>query len=114
MNLSGVIAPVTTPFDERDKVDLERRSAGFDGWLATPLTGFVVLGTTGEAALMDDDESDRLVAAAREMVPRGRPFIVGTGRESTQAAVRAAGRAANLGADAVLVRTPASFKSQMT
>ena len=43
-----------------------------------------------------------------------RPFIVGTGRESTQAAVRAAKRAAELGADAVLVRTPGFFKTQMT
>ncbi len=50
----------------------------------------------------------------RELVPRGRPLIVGTGRESTQAAVRAARRAAELGADAVLVRTPGFFKSQMT
>jgi 4-hydroxy-2-oxoglutarate aldolase len=41
-------------------------------------------------------------------------LIVGTGRESTQAAVRAAKRAAEHGADAVLVRTPAFFKTQMT
>jgi 4-hydroxy-2-oxoglutarate aldolase len=40
-------------------------------------------------------------------------LIVGTGRESTQAAIRAARRAAELGADAVLVRTPSFFKSQM-
>ena len=41
-------------------------------------------------------------------------MIVGTGRESTRAAVAAARRAAALGADAVLVRTPGFFKSQMT
>jgi 4-hydroxy-2-oxoglutarate aldolase len=63
---------------------------------------------------MDDLESDRAVATAREAIPRDRRFIVGTGRESTQAAVRAAKRAAEQGADAVLVRTPGFFKSQMT
>jgi 4-hydroxy-2-oxoglutarate aldolase len=47
-------------------------------------------------------------------VPRDRRFIVGTGRESTQAAVRASRRAAEHGADAVLVRTPGFFKTQMT
>ena len=52
-------------------------------------TGFVVLGSNGEAALMDDFESDQVIVAAREVVPRDRPFIVGTGRESTQAAIKA-------------------------
>ena len=64
--------------------------------------------------MLDEDESDRVVAAAREAVPENRPLIVGTGRESTQASVRAAKRAATLGADAVLVRTPGFFKTQMT
>ena len=53
-------------------------------------------------------------SAARGPVPPGRPFIVGTGRESTQAAIRASKRAAEHGADAVLVRTPGFFKTQMT
>jgi 4-hydroxy-2-oxoglutarate aldolase len=79
-----------------------------------PLTGFIILGSNGEAVLLDEDESDRVIATARDAVPRGRPFIVGTGRESTQASVRAAKRAAELGADAVLVRTPGFFKTQMT
>jgi 4-hydroxy-2-oxoglutarate aldolase len=74
----------------------------------------VVLGSAGEAALLDESESERIIAAVREMVPSGRAFIVGTGRESTQASVRAASRAATLGADAVLVRTPSFFKRQMT
>jgi len=114
MNLTGVFAPVPTPFDDQDRVDGARLKTAFVRWLKSPLTGFVVLGSNGEAALMDEDESSRAIAIAREAVPRGRPLIVGSGRESTQAAVRAATRAADLGADAVLVRTPGFFKSQMT
>ena len=38
---------------------------------------------------MDDYESDQAIVAAREAVPRDRGFIVGTGRESTQAAIKA-------------------------
>ncbi len=63
---------------------------------------------------MDEAESDCVIASARESVPAGRPLIVGTGRESTEATVRATRRAAELGADAALVRTPAFFKPQMT
>ncbi len=114
MTWTGVFAPVPTPFDAADRVDTARIRAAFGRGLKTPLTGFVVLGSNGEAALLDEDESDLVVSTVRELVPRGRPLIVGTGRESTQAAVRAARRAAELGADAVLVRTPGFFKSQMT
>ena len=114
MNLAGVFAPIPTPFDDQDAVDTKRLRAALTRWIARPLSGFVVLGSNGEAALMDDFEADRVIVAAREAIPRDRPFIVGTGRESTQAAVRAAKRAAEHGADAVLVRTPAFFKTQMT
>jgi 4-hydroxy-2-oxoglutarate aldolase len=114
MNLAGVFAPIPTPFDDLDQVDTTRLRAALTRWVARPITGFIVLGSNGEAVLMDDFESDRVIVAAREAVPRGRPFIVGTGRESTQAAIRACKRAAEHGADAVLVRTPGFFKSQMT
>ena len=114
MKLAGVFAPVPTPFDRDDVVDLVRLRDAFTRWVASPLTGFVVLGSTGEAVLLDEVESERVIAAARESVPVDRPFIVGTGRESTAGAVRAAKRAARLGADAVLVRTPGFFKPQMT
>jgi len=114
MNLAGVFAPVPTPFDDQDRVDTRRLAAALRKWAARPISGFVVLGSNGEAVLMDDDESERAIAAAREAVPRDRLFIVGTGRESTQAAIRASRRAAEHGADAVLVRTPGFFKNQMT
>lgn len=114
MNLTGVFAPVPTPFDRADRVDIKRLRRALAQWLERPLTGFVVLGTTGEAPLVEEPEADRVIAAARETIPRERPLVVGTGRESTVAAVRAAKRAGRLGADAVLVRTPAFFKSQMT
>ena len=114
MNLAGIYAPIPTPFDERDRVDTARLKAALGRWLKRPLTGFVVLGSNGEAALMDDYESDQAIVAARESIPHDRAFIVGTGRESTQATIKATKRAAEHGADSVLVRTPGFFKSQMT
>jgi dihydrodipicolinate synthase/N-acetylneuraminate lyase len=114
MTFEGVLAPVPTPFDDDDRVDVKRLRAAFSRWIASPLIGFVVLGSNGEAALMDESESDEAIAAARDAVPSSRRFIVGTGRESTKATLDATRRAASLGADAVLVRTPGFFKSQMT
>src|SRR3954465_10490117 len=114
MNLAGVFSPIPTPFDDRDRVDTTRLKAALAKWVKKPLSGFVVLGSNGEAALMDDFEADQAIGAAREAVPSDKAFIVGTGRESTQGAIKATKRAAEHGADCVLVRTPGFFKSQMT
>lgn len=119
MKLAGVFAPVPTPFDDHGRVDTRRLTRALTKWLAPPepalsLSGFVVLGSNGEAVLMDDPEADEVIVAARDVVPRDRPLIAGTGRESTAAAIRASKRAAEYGADAVLVRTPGFFKNQMT
>ena len=113
MNLHGVFAPIPTPFREGE-LDLDALLSNLDRWMSTELTGIVVLGTNGEAALLDDDEADRLIGAARDSVPVGRPLIAGTARESTRATIAATRRAAAAGADAALVRTASFFKSAMT
>ncbi len=114
MNLRGVFAPIPTPFDRDERLDFEKLGAACARWAASALSGVVVLGSTGEAILLDEDESDHLIAFTRERWPSGRPFIVGAGRESTVATIAAVRRAARLDADAVLVRTPGFYKSQMT
>src|SRR5690242_17209104 len=114
MTLTGVFAPLPTPFDADGELDVRRLRDAIGQWNKTPLTGFVVLGSNGEAVFLDEEESDRVIATARDAVPSSRPLIIGVGRESTRATIRAANRAAALGADYVLVRTPGFFKSQMT
>ena len=110
----GIYAPVPTSFDAQDQFDPTRFRHLLARWVASPLTGFVILGSNGEAPYVDELESDRVIAAAREVIPHERPLIAGTGRESTRATIAATRRAADLGADAVIVRTPGFFKLQMT
>jgi 4-hydroxy-2-oxoglutarate aldolase len=111
---AGIFTPIVTPFRADDSIDEAalRTNAGY--WMATPLTGLVVLGSNGEAAQLDDAESDRVIDIVRQSVPPDRPLIAGTGRESTRATIAATRRAALAGVDAVMVRTPSFFKSQMT
>jgi 4-hydroxy-2-oxoglutarate aldolase len=111
---AGVYTPIVTPFRDEDTVDEAGLRGNVRRWMSSTLTGIVVLGSNGEAVQLDDDEADRVVTVSRDEVPKGRPFIVGTGRESTRATIAATARAARAGADAVLVRTPAFFKNQMT
>jgi 4-hydroxy-2-oxoglutarate aldolase len=113
--LQGIFPPIPTPFDaSTGEVDGAALAANVRRWTQTRLSGILALGSNGEAALLDEAESDVVVATTREAMPAGRLLLVGTGRESTRATVAASKRAAALGADAVLVRTPSFFKGQMT
>ena len=111
---AGVYTPIITPFRSDDTLDEHGLRTNVARWMTSSLTGLVVLGSNGEAPQLDDDEADRVIDIARAEMPGNRPMIVGTGRESTRATIAATRRAATAGADAVLVRTPAFFKSQMT
>jgi 4-hydroxy-2-oxoglutarate aldolase len=113
VDLRGILAPVVTPF-RHDRVDLGAFSANLARYGETALVGVVVLGSNGEAALLNDAESDAVLETARAALPPGKTFVAGTGRESTPATIAACRRAADAGADAVLVRTPSFFKARMT
>jgi 4-hydroxy-2-oxoglutarate aldolase len=108
--LTGLFIPVTTPFDPvtGDVAPVTFRD-NLRRWLQTPVDGFVLFGTTGEGALLDEDETARLAEYARDVVPPMRPLVMGAGGESTRAVIRMARRFADAGADAVLVHPPSYF-----
>ena len=83
MQLTGVLAPLPTPFDESGALDVARLRAALPHWVASPLTGFVLLGTNGEAGYLTDDEADRVIGESRALIPAGRTLWAGTAREST-------------------------------
>lgn len=113
MRFASVFPPMPTPFVDGE-VDTRAIAFNVQRWMRAGLGGIVALGTNGESALVDEEESDRVIGAAREAIPRDRLLIAGTGRESTRATIAATRRVALLGADAVLVRTPSFFKSLCT
>jgi len=109
----GVFIPVVTPF-RGEEVAYDRLGANLERWNQTGLAGYVLLGSTGEFPLLGEGEKERVLATARERVPGGKRLIGGTGGESTGAAIRLSRRAAELGADAVLIITPSYYKRSMT
>jgi dihydrodipicolinate synthase/N-acetylneuraminate lyase len=113
VNLQGVFPPIPTPFAD-DSIDHKSLAGNISRWMQTRLAGIVVLGSNGEAPLLDDAESDAVIETARAHVPRDRTLIVGVGRESTAATSAAAKRAGRIGADVVLVRTPSFYKNVIT
>ncbi len=112
--LGGIFPPIATIFDATGNVDTGAISANVTRLMATPLAGVLALGSNGEAGLLDDEEGDQVAEAARAAVPADRVLLVGVGRESTVASTAAARRAADLGADAVLVRPPSYYRSHVS
>src|SRR5215204_1448052 len=85
LNLRGVIAPVVTTFGARDEaVDLDAFATNLRVYAAAGLSGVVVCGSTGEAALLDEDERRSLIEHARGELPSDVRPIVGTGAEPTR------------------------------
>ena len=110
---TGVYTPIITPFIADDALDEAALRANVVRWTGTSLTGLVVLGSNGEAPQLDEAEADRRDGGPRQL-PSDRPLMAGTGRESTSGHHCRHCPGGELGVDAVLVRTPAFFKSQMT
>lgn len=104
---------MATPFDNGE-IDLPAVRSNIERWARAGVGGVVALGSNGEGPLLDEDESDRVLEASRVALGSGLLLIAGTGRESTRATIAASRRAASIGADAVLVRTPSYFKARMT
>jgi 4-hydroxy-2-oxoglutarate aldolase len=112
-NLRGVLLPITTPF-RSELIDYAALSSNFTQWNKTGITGYVVLGSTGERVHLDEREYSELVIASRELVPRSLAFIVGAGQQSTHGTIAEIKRATEAGADAVLVITPNYYRSAIS
>lgn len=111
--LRGIIPPLVTPFLPEGRLDLASFEANLDAYADVDLGGYLVLGSNGETPSLEEGEKLALVRAARAKAG-SRPLIVGTGLESTRATIALTQKAAEAGADAVLVLTPHYYKSQMT
>lgn len=108
--LQGVFPPVTTNFDAvTGEIAPIRMRENLRRWVEEPIDGIVLFGSTGEGALLDEDEKVRLTALSREVVPPGLPLVAGASAESTRGTARIAGRLAAEGADVVLVHPPAYY-----
>ena len=98
----GVMGPMVTPFKADESLDLEGYAFNVRAHIAAGLDGVLVAGSTGEAALLMDDERRILIEAARKIVPEDRILLAGTGAESTRHCIARCRDAASSGADAVM------------
>jgi len=107
---SGVFAALTTPYAEDGSVSLPDLKHNVQRYNQTGLAGYVVLGSTGESVLLTQAEIDGILATAKESSAEEKKLLAGAGAESTAETIERTKRAAQLGYDAVLVKTPHYYK----
>src|ERR1700676_711117 len=110
LDLAGVFPALTTPFAADVSVSLEGMKHIIGRYTQTALAGYVVLGSTGESVLLRSKEMDGILGAVKETAAAGRKLIAGTGAESTAETIERTQRAAALGYDFALVKTPYYYK----
>lgn len=113
-NLRGILLPITTPFTAAEEIDSEGLKTNIRKWNTSGISGYVVLGSTGERVNLDERECQQVIEIARGEVPRNLSFIVGAGQESRRATIAEIKQAAQAGADAVLVTTPHFYRAAIT
>jgi 4-hydroxy-2-oxoglutarate aldolase len=110
MGFSGIFPALTTPFAEDGSVSIAGLKHNIDRYNQTDLAGYVVNGSTGESVLLTKSETERVLAAVKEAAAKGKKLIAGTGSESTAETIERTKRAAEIGYDAALVKTPYYYK----
>ncbi|MBI3732319.1 MAG: dihydrodipicolinate synthase family protein, partial [Chloroflexi bacterium] len=109
MNLNGIFPACVTPFDSHGEVAPKRFAENIAHWEQAGLHGYLVLGSTGEFAYLNESERNRVLEAARAAIPPHKTMMVGTGAESTRTTIHYTKQAAEHGADCALVVTPVYY-----
>src|SRR5215813_7991732 len=110
MDLSGVFPALTTPFAADGSVSVEAIKHNISRYNSTGLAGYVAMGSTGESVLLSHKEWETVLAAVKASAAPGMRMIAGTGAESTAETIEKCKRAAQLGYEFALVKTPHYYK----
>ena len=113
MLLHGIFPPITTPFYPDGNIYFKKLESNVERYSRTPCAGIVVLGSTGEAVMLSDQERRDVLKTAREAAAPNKVLIAGTGAESAIETLRLTDYAAELGYDIAMMRTPHYYKKQM-
>ncbi len=111
MKLQGIFPPITTPFDHAGNIYAAKVQHNVEKWNLTALSGYVVLGSTGESVMLTTDEKVTMWELVANHAAPEKLLIAGTGMESVRETVCLTNRAAEMGYKAAMVRTPHYYKN---
>jgi 4-hydroxy-tetrahydrodipicolinate synthase len=107
MRMTGSWVAVVTPYDRDGSVDFETFSELIDFHAEHGTSGLLVMGSTGESALLSTDERREIIERVSELADGKIPVFVGCTGASTEATLELARHAdAQAGTDGVLLVVP--------
>ncbi|MFO7791652.1 MAG: 4-hydroxy-tetrahydrodipicolinate synthase [Candidatus Saliniplasma sp.] len=110
----GIYPAAITPFDEYENLDESKLIDFLDFLIDGGVHGIYLLGTNGEAPLLDMDEKKRVIELAVEHIDGEIPVVAGTMCNSTKKTIELSRYAEKKGADAVHIIIPYYFPSTRT
>ena len=111
MKLQGIFPPIATPFDYNGDIYVTKVQHNVEKWNRTSLSGYVVMGSTGESVMLTPEEKYTMWELVAKHAAPDKLLIAGTGMESVRETVALTNRAAEMGYKAAMVRTPHYYKN---
>lgn len=112
--LSGVFAPITTPFHDDEALDLDGLQSNVAFYAASGIRGLLVLGSNGETRSVDEAEKREVLIAAIAAKGAEQVVMAGAAYEAQRDTRAFFEDAAELGADFGLLLPPSYFRKFMT
>ncbi|WP_114352832.1 4-hydroxy-tetrahydrodipicolinate synthase [Saliterribacillus persicus] len=106
MDFGSLLTAMVTPFDENNRINLERTTELIEYLLDHGTDGLIIAGTTGESPTLSFDEKLALFNHVVTVVNGRVPVVAGTGNNNTEASIRLTQEAEKIGVDAALLVTP--------
>lgn len=112
-NLSGVWAPICTPFT-KGEIDIGKLEHNMEIYSKTKLRGYFALGSNGEACMLDEEEKKKVLHMVLRKKERNQLLMAGCSHESLRGTIALTKLAADEGADLASIMTPHYFKKATT
>ncbi len=103
---TGTGVAIVTPMFPDGSINYEKFAELIEEQIANSTDAIVVVGTTGEASTLTDEEHVEMIRFCAEKVAKRVPVIAGTGSNDTGYAIELTKEAEKAGADATLQVTP--------
>ncbi|MGQ9472872.1 MAG: dihydrodipicolinate synthase family protein [Candidatus Caldatribacteriaceae bacterium] len=110
--LTGVFAPIVTPFDEGGEIEFEALRRNVEKMNRTSLRGYFVLGTNGEFRSLSHEEKIEIVKVVLSS-RKDKVIIAGASCESNKESVKLAQELSGLGVDFISLMPPSFFVKRM-
>lgn len=111
INWEGVMPAVTTKFKDNDTLDINTFKKNINAQLTAGASGIILGGTLGEASTLTNKEKKTLILTTVKLVKGKIPVIINIAEQSTTNAIEAAKKAAEYGANGLMMLPPMRYKA---